>query len=154
MKKESPPHGIRLILLPLLLLSLFVSGCATEIQYGKVVNQWVGKKSSQLFWAWNYPNKQISLSDGNTVYIYHQSRILDFNQTYAEAPQYYSSYGASGPTYTYSQIQKLTCTTWFDVDKKTSRIIKVTFKGDLCMAGGLGSDDPIPPPQKKKSPTP
>ena len=83
MKNESSPHGVRSILLSLLLLSLFVSGCATEVQYGKVVNQWVGKKSSQLFWAWNYPNKQISLSDGNTVYIYHQSRILDFNQTYA-----------------------------------------------------------------------
>ena len=151
MKNESPAHGIQLILLPLLLLSLFVSGCATEAQYGKVVNQWVGKKSSQLFWAWNYPNKQIILPDGNTVYVYHQSRILDFNQTYADAPQYYSSYGAYGPTYTYSQIQKLTCTTWFDVDKKTSKIIKVTFKGDLCMAGGLGSDDPIPPHEKKKA---
>ena len=141
-------RSVRWVPLLFLLFSFFEGGCATEAQYGKVVDSWIGKKSSQLFWAWNYPNKQITAPDGNTVYIYHNSRTLDFSQTYANAPQYYTSYGTytAGPSYTTTQIQKLTCTTWFEIDKKTSRIKKVFFKGDLCMAGGLGSDDPPPPP--------
>jgi len=124
------------------LFLFFEGGCASEAQYGKVVDLWIGKKSSQLFWAWNFPNKQITLPDGNTVYIYHKSRMLDFSQTYTDFPQYYSSYG----TYTNTQIQRLTCTTWFEIDRETEIIKNVTFKGDLCMAGGLGSDDPVPPP--------
>lgn len=133
---------------PLFLLaaSLFEGGCATEAKYGKVVDRWIGKSSDQLFWEWGYPNKQITAPNGDTVYIYHKSRTLDFSQTYATAPQYYS-YGEynSISTYTDSNIQKLTCTTWFEIGQRNKTVKKVVFRGDLCVAGGLGSGDPIPP---------
>lgn len=130
-----------------LVFSLSGGGCATEAKYGKVVDQWIGKSSDRLFWEWGYPDKQITAPDGNTVYIYHKSRTLNFSQTYATAPEYYNSFGGGNAieTYTNSNIQKLTCTTWFEIGRRNKTIRKVVFKGDLCVAGGLGSGDPIPP---------
>ena len=143
---------IRWAFLLLLMCSFFGGGCATKVQYGKIVDSWVGEKSTQLFRTWNYPNKQITTPAGNTVYIYDRSRTLNFGQPYATSPPYYSVYGGSvnGGLSPNNQIQNLTCTTWFEIDRKTSRIKKVFFKGDLCMAGGLGRDDPPSPPLSSK----
>lgn len=106
---------------------------------------WIGESSKALVTTWGYPDKQITAPDGNTVYIYHKSRTLVFSQTYANDSDYYNSQG----TYTNTQIEKLACTTWFAINRKTSIIGKVFFKGNLCMAGGLGSDHPISLPLKR-----
>lgn len=128
----------------LLFLFLVTSGCATESDYKKDVLSWIGKSNRELVTVWGYPDKQITAPDGDTVYIYHKSRTLVFSQTYANYSDYYNSQG----TYTNTQIEKLACTTWFDINPKTSLIKQVVFKGNLCMAGGLGSDHPPKLPSK------
>lgn len=148
MEKKGKNH---LISIPIIFLLFFmVSGCATEGDYRKIVDSWVGKSDKELVHRWGYPKDQIIAPDKNVVYIYHKSRLLNYTQYYYTnyGNMGYGGYGNSNETGSTTQTINLNCTTWFEVDKKTQKIVNVAFKGNLCMAGGLGGDHPDPPPRK------
>lgn len=136
--------NLRLRSLFAIIVFLAVNGCATEADYRKIVDSWMGKSSQELVHQWGYPKNQVVAPDKNNVYIYYRSRFLNYTQ------YYYTNYGGYGNNETGSTTQtiKLECTTWFEIDKKTQKIKKVAFKGNLCMAGGLGGDHPDPPPTR------
>ena len=130
-----------------------IGGCATEADYKKIVNSWVGKSSHELVHRWGYPNSEVIAPDKNKVYVYNKSRLLNYTQYYYTnyGTNGYAGYGNSNETGSSTQTIKLDCTTWFEIDNKTKKIKNVAFKGNLCMAGGLGGDHPDPPPLSKNS---
>ncbi len=133
---------------------IMISGCATEADYRKVVDSWVGKRSQELVNRWGYPKSEVVAPDKNKVYVYHKSRLLNYTQYYYTnyGSMGYGEYGNSSETGSTTQTIRLDCTTWFEIDRKTQKIKGVAFKGNLCMAGGLGGDHPDPPPTKKDPP--
>ncbi len=137
--------GVSLKGLLTMFLSLIVlTGCATQAKYRKVVDSWIGKSSKELVRTWGYPKWQVTAPNKNIVYVYQKSRMLTFTQNYY-TPEYGGEYGAYGGSSS-SQSEKLVCTIWFEIDRHDNEIVKVLFKRDLCVAGGMGGDHPKPPP--------
>ena len=134
-----------LILMSVIFAVLIVNGCATQAKYRKVVDSWVGKSSKELVRTWGYPKWQITAPNKNIVYVYEKSRMLTFTQNYY-TPEYGGEYGAYGGS-SNTQSEKLVCTIWFEIDRYNNKIAKVLFKGDLCVAGGMGGDHPKAPPE-------
>ena len=117
-------HARNISLLFFVLVSLAANGCATEADYRKVVDSWVGKSSRELVHEWGYPKSELVAPDKNKVYVYHKSRLLNYTQYYYTnyGNMGYAGYGNANETGSTTQTIRLDCTTWFEIDKKSKKI--------------------------------
>ncbi|BED24754.1 hypothetical protein VEE46_45220 (plasmid) [Escherichia coli] len=114
-----------------LLITFFLSGCATEAGYQRVLNSWMGSTDVSLIQSWGPPQQSYELS-GHTFLVYSNSSSSyipgvapTYQTTFIGNTAYTNTYGGSpGFNVSYS------CTTTFEV--VGGKIVNWRYQGNNC----------------------
>lgn len=112
-------------------ITFFLSGCATEAGYQKVLNSWMGSTDVSLIQSWGPPQQSYELS-GHTFLVYSRS-----SSSYVPgvAPTYQTTFiGNTAYTNTYGGSQgfnvSYSCTTTFEI--VSGKIVNWRYQGNNC----------------------
>jgi len=119
--------------LPLLMLPLMVSGCATTGKYEKVLQSWVGSSELDLVRSWGPPQQTYEASDRKFL-IYSSSNDMylpgsgpTYQTTVVGNTAYTNSYGG-----TPAMNIQLSCTTTFEITADV--ITSWQWRGNNCVS--------------------
>ncbi len=117
----------------LIVLLVFLAGCATTGKYEEILNSWVGADVNQLVNSWGYPDGSFEAPNGNKVYVYGSSG------SYRMPTQTNTTYNVIGNTVygnsvtTGGQTLNFWCKTYFEVNE-SNRIVTWRWEGNNCKA--------------------
>lgn len=112
-------------------------GCATTGRYKQTLTTWVGRDMQEFINSWGYPTKQLTVPNGNTVYIYEYSQNVHFPQFNVVGSQNATVVGnhviSSGSENTVAGGISGTrwCFTYIEVNK-SNNIVNWNWKGNDC----------------------
>lgn len=116
-----------------------LAGCANTQNYAQAVKSWVGAPTRKLFTVWGYPDRQMKLQNGNTLYVYVDEQkgetppTMFPGYTTVRKSQGQTVVSSTPPVFTGSTRYDLRCVTWFEVNKR-SRVVGTSFRGNDCIA--------------------
>jgi hypothetical protein len=118
------------------IMAIVLSGCATNENFVKQYNGWVGKNINDYIAQSGYPDNSYDMSSGNKVYVYNKNSSYIYPRHtigfgyFGRRGRYIGGFypGMGG----YDEIVQ-TCTIYLEVDKKGT-IIKWGSKGNSCVA--------------------
>lgn len=120
--------SLRNTLLAVLAL-LALSACATQANYERRLQTYVGQNISTVMAGWGYPSGSFEAPDGNMVYVW------DHQSVFISSPSYFGGYyrrGYYGPAVDFpGQAYTYRCQTYFEVDKKKT-ILSWKVQGNDC----------------------
>lgn len=116
---------------------LALAGCATTMNYKRMVDTWIGHNITELVGSWGYPTRTFTAPNGNTVYAYERaaSYVATMNTpTYSTVNGYgntatVTNWGGNSfavPVTNY-------CYTYFEVNV-SSQIVSWTAQGNACVS--------------------
>jgi len=119
-----------------IITSMILSGCATNENFVKQHNEWIGKNINDYIARSGYPDNSYEIPNGNKVYVYTKTRNYVF-------PRHTIGYGYFGMRggyfggfypgmFGYDEIIE-TCTVYIEANKKGT-IVKWGAKGNNCIA--------------------
>jgi len=119
----------------------FLSSCATQEGYRRLMQTWIGNSTDSLITAWGPPNSTSDLSTGGKVLQYIRQDVSTSGGYTYFIPKTLNTYGSGGwAQTTYQQpvtvpqsTTVLTCTSRFATDAENS-IISFSFQGNACLA--------------------
>lgn len=130
-------------------LVLALAGCATEENYKKIVQSWVGSTEQQLVATWGVPANSYVMNDGTKVLQYASERTVQTGgYTYTQPVTTYNTgsvygyggsamYSGSSTTYvtktTPLQTWNMSCVTNFTISKQ-GIVTNYSFQGNDCVA--------------------
>ena len=106
----------------------FVAGCTGQSAQERqaALDSWLGQNAQDLVDSWGYPSNQLTVPNGNTVYVYH----WEGHSAYIK-PQWQRQrpdediYGGQTNNMTF------TCDTSFEIDKNQT-VVRWTTRGTRC----------------------
>jgi len=119
-------------LISIMLLLVWLSGCASHENFVRTYNGWVGQSIHYFTSQYGYPDTTYTLKNGNQVYVYEKTRIYS-SPTFTPAFGYYG-YGGyyGGMTMAYgNDVNYETCKLFLEVNKK-GMIIHWGSRGNSC----------------------
>ncbi len=115
---------------------LTLSGCATQEEFDKKLNIWIGKTDSELIGSYGPPMETIKLPNGAQSFVYSSKRLIQRAEQWSSNSSYggnnkgaSSSYSSS---YTPAGQELRQCTVRFTIEKHT--VTAVSKAGDDCRA--------------------
>ncbi len=123
----------------LLILLIFMTGCATESQYARNMATWNDHYADELVGKWGPPTRNMILPNGNALYVYdvadqYTTAAVQFNgsstvQDNSYGRQYYVNQtpGITVPGQTIVNW----CSTFFEIDQD-QKIVSVRYQGNNC----------------------
>ena len=117
---------------------LFMQGCATQENFVKRYDSWLGHDINHLMQEIGYPDGTYILPNKNKVYVYEKSRIYSIPSMpmmgygYGRYGGYYGGYGMYGYGYGNDIIQK-SCKLFLETNKK-GIIVKWGSRGNSCVS--------------------
>lgn len=120
----------------IIISSMILTGCATNENFVKQHNEWIGKNINDYIIRSGYPDNSYDIPNGNKVYVYTKTRSYLF-------PRHTIGYGYFGIRGRYlggfypgmggyDEIIE-TCTVYIETNKKGT-IVKWGAKGNSCVA--------------------
>jgi hypothetical protein len=109
----------------LVLVSLFILGCATADGFRDKVNRWVGVDAQELVNAWGDPARQFTDRSGNTVYEYTKGLS-------SRNPMYVSPGPATNFLVVGGGPANFVCVVQFEI--KDQRVVGANWRGNACKA--------------------
>lgn len=123
-------------------ITILLGGCATNENFIKQHNEWIGKNINDFIAKAGYPDNSYEIPNGNKVYVYNKTS----QYIYAEPTMNFGGYfgrrmGRNGYIGGYPfgsgfgryDVITETCTLYMEVDKK-GIIVKWGSKGNNCIA--------------------
>jgi len=118
----------------LVIVIIFVQGCANNAKFVKKYNNWVGHNIAHLIAQIGYPDDTFTLPNKNTVYVYERSRIYTI-----PSPMmgygfggYYGGFGYGMYGYGNDIVQE-TCKLFLETNKK-GKIVQWSARGNHCVS--------------------
>jgi hypothetical protein len=111
---------------------IILAGCASQENFVKTYNSWVGKNIHYFTAQYGYPDTTYKLRNGHDVYVYEKTQI-DSYPTVAPAFGYYGHggyYGGMAIGYG-TDIDYRTCKLFLEVDKKGT-VVGWGSRGNNC----------------------
>jgi hypothetical protein len=102
----------------LTLAVLFLAGCATQAEYERKLDSWIGASAQDLVRAWGYPARIMRGPHGGDVYHYASRETVTTARNY------------SALGYARLRDYDFTCDVWFDIDN--GRVARWTYRGNDC----------------------
>ena len=112
----------------IVVLGLFLSGCATQANYVKILDSWVGATESQLVNSWGPPLGSYTKDNGGKILTYQQTGAYNLPGT----PVIDSM--TNLPTRTAGPTVFTNCTTRFYTSPISGKIINWEYQGNNCIA--------------------
>ena len=124
----------KFLLYTFIILSLFsMQGCATQQNFVKKYNSWMGQDINHLIQQIGYPDSTYILPNKNKVYVYERSNVYSIPSMpimgYGYGG-YYRGYGMYGYS---NDIVYQTCKLFIETDKK-GIIVKWGSRGNNCVS--------------------
>ena len=114
-------------LLAIIVLGLFISGCATKSGYKTLLESWLGKTENQLVSSWGPPLGSYVKDDGSKVLTYQQTGSYQLPGQDVIDPMTGFPTSTAGPTV----LTK--CTTRFRIST-SGKILGASAQGNSCTA--------------------
>lgn len=126
-----------------LIIGIFLSGCATTANYERRLNTWLGHNADELVMSWGPPDRSYTLNDGSKVIEYARGHnvTIPFTTTNPTTTQHFGTFGStpySGfstgtqTTTTYHTFNQW-CNTRFTVSPQ-GIIRNWTWEGNHCIS--------------------
>ena len=112
----------------IVVLGLFLSGCATQANYVKILDSWVGSTESQLVSSWGPPLGSYTEENGTNILT--SPQLGSYNSP--GTPLIDSMTGM--PTRTAGPTVVTNCTTRFYTSALSGEIINWDYQGNNCIA--------------------
>ncbi len=111
-----------------------VQGCATNANFVKKYNSWVGQNIAHLIGQIGYPDSTFILPNKNKVYVYERSRVYSLPSPMMGYGYggYFGGYGMFGYGYGSEVIQE-SCKLFIETNKK-GIIVKWGSRGNHCVS--------------------
>ena len=117
----------------ILLVFIFIAGCATEAKYKTKLNTFLGMSPLDLVRQWGPPQQTYEV-EGHQFLVYQQKETTymqgsppSYTTQFIGNTAYTTSYGGSP-----GMFVNLSCTTTFEIDD--SKIVNWSFKGNDCVS--------------------
>jgi hypothetical protein len=129
-EKSMKSTGAFCLWLAILFTILFIVGCATQAKYEAILNTWIGSNINNMMNSWGYPSGSFKSPNGNTVYVYGDSRTMTMPTQSRTTQDFLGNYET---TITGGETINLHCTTYIETDEH-GMIVKWSFKGNHCVS--------------------
>ena len=110
---------------------LFINSCASHENFVKRYNAWVGGDINVFITRVGYPDRTYKLPNGNSIYVYEQSRIQSYPTMTIGYGGFYGPY-YGGMSYG-SDIEQKTCKLFLEVNKH-HKIVRWSSRGNNCVS--------------------
>ena len=121
----------------IVVLGLFLSGCATSANYSKIVSSWVGNTENQLVSSWGPPIGSYVKDDDSKILTYQSSGSYQLPGQAVTDPM------TGYPTTTAGATVLTNCTTRFYISS-SGTITSWDWKGNACKAQDPNSKFKLP----------
>lgn len=128
----------KIILFSMIIISsMFLSGCATNENFVKQHNEWIGKNINDYIARSGYPDDSYEIPNGNKVYVYNKSTRYIFHGSpigfgYFGRRGYFGGFPMGYGFYEPDVIVR-SCTLFIETNKQ-GKIVKWGSKGNNCIA--------------------
>ena len=132
----------------IVITAMLLGGCATNENFIKQHNEWIGKNINDFIAQVGYPDNSYEIPNGNKIYVYNKStEYISTGPTMSFGGYFGRRIGRSGyiggyPVgYGFGRYDVITetCTLYMEVNKK-GMIVKWGSKGNNCIADELKSN--------------
>ena len=117
-------------------VALILAGCATSLQYGNMLNTWVGNSEENLVKTWGIPSRTYMMADGQKMIEYNNSQDTVNYQT----PATYKSGGLFN-LHTKKNKSPKVCKTTFLINDGV--VTSWKFFGQGCVSHYQANQQPI-----------